>query len=88
MQEPSRTDYQLAQQYLIAHRQLLGAKSKTTVQPRHAQQKKSTQPKSDMSRRPEFTRVLPLVRLWTLECATKDKYLQGSEDSCHSGSVK
>ena len=37
-----------AQKYLIAHKKQLG-KSKTTVQPRHADQKKTTQSKPDSS---------------------------------------
>ena len=38
-----------AQKYLIAHKQQLGGKSKATVQPRRADQKKSTQSKPDSS---------------------------------------
>ena len=38
-----------AQKYLITHKQQLGGKSKVTVQPRSADQKKSTQPKPDSS---------------------------------------
>ena len=38
-----------AQKYLIAHKQQLGSKSKATVQPRRADQKKLTQSKPDSS---------------------------------------
>ena len=37
-----------AQKYLTAHKKQLGRKSKTTFQPRRADQKKSTQPKQDL----------------------------------------
>ena len=36
-----------AQQYLIAHKQQLGGKTKSTVQPKHAEQRKLTQSKLD-----------------------------------------
>ena len=54
-----------AQKYLIAHKEQLG-KSKATVQPRRADQKKTTQSKPDSSQRtPEVAAVLPLSWFWT-----------------------
>ena len=52
----------LAQKYLIAHKEQLG-KSKATVQPRRADQKKTTQSKPDSSQ--EVAAVLPLSWFWT-----------------------
>ena len=62
-----------AQQYLIAHKQQLNVKSKTTVQPRRAKQRKSTHFKPDTSQGRQT--VLPLPRNVLQECR---KDLKGS----------
>ena len=55
-----------AEKYLIAHKQQLGGKSKTTVQPRCAdQKKKDTVQTKFVTRTPEVVAVLLLSRLWT-----------------------
>ena len=52
-----------AQKYLIAHKQLLGGNSKAAVQPRHADQKKSTQSKPDFHKeaRDRFSATVVMV---------------------------
>ena len=53
-----------AHRYLIAHKQQLGGKSKTTVQPRRVDQKNTVQTRF-VTRTPEVAAVLPLSRFWT-----------------------
>ena len=58
-----------AQKYVIAHKQQLGGKSKATVQPRHTDQKKSTQSKQNLSQGRQRS-----LQFWTkaiIECGTK-----------------
>ena len=89
-----------AQKYLIAHKEQLG-KSKATVQPRRADQKKTTQSKPDSSQGRQ--RSLHCYRCRGFghrqSVLYKDLSRQGSEgfvdisespeeDSCHGGSVR
>ena len=63
-----------AQQYLAAHKQQLKVQSKTTVQPRRAEQRKSIQFKPDTSQGrqtvPLSRNVLPLPRNVLQKCST------------------
>ena len=49
------------QQYLIAHKQHLGGKTKSTAQPKRAEQRKPTQYKLDTTRTPEVATVLQMI---------------------------
>ena len=51
-----------AQQYLIAHKQQLRGKAKSTVQPKGAKQRKPTQ--STTPKTPKIATVLQMARLW------------------------
>ena len=83
-----------AQQYLIAHKQQLEGKSKTTVQSRRSAQKKSTQSKPDTS---QGCQMAQQCYRWQgyghrqSECATKTspgKDKKSSTHVCQSSQMK
>ena len=76
----------LVQQYLIAHKQQLTGKTKSTVQPKCAEQRRQTQSKLDMTQGRQRSLQCYRCKLWpqTIRISDQSQFLQGSEkfDAC------